>query len=483
MMDGGQSPSPRVWYRAVQALGSAALVVLSWACAESSSVVDSAPRLIAHAGGIGNHRTYTNSLEALDNSVARGYTAVEIDLSWTSDDHLVLIHDWDREFLKLFDRSPGRLTVAEFRSTPSAHGLTHLSLEDLENWLVEHPDILIVTDIKERNIDGLRLLAEEYPEQLYRIVPQIYQPESYLEVRKLGYDQVVFSLYRTDLPDQQVIDFATASSLLGVTMPLRRAINGALLSELAANGIRVFVHTVNDYPTLDRLRTHGVYGVYTDWLSPADEEFSRPLAEWSVRTEGALALDRLVVPFIPWEMADLNTVVSFRNTGGVEETVRLHILDSGGRSLAAHEVEIPGDDEKLLDLEGYVPDGSGQGWLRIEATDTIVVRPRWRFLDSSEGVWTSERIARTRFETRGSGSGVGGLLVAVVNPADSIQSYRLQRFIGADAIDDEVVDLKPGHQLLRVYRSWTEEEIQLTVTGGPMVTQVLRWDPLVRYLR
>ncbi len=482
-MDGGQAPSPRVCHRVVQALGSAVLVVLSWACAEPSSVADPAPRLIAHAGGIGNHRTYTNSLEALDNSVARGFSAVEIDLSWTTDDHLVLIHDWDREFVKLFDRSSGRLTVAEFRSTPSAHGLTHLSLEDLEDWLVEHPDILIITDIKERNIDGLRLFAEEYPEQLHRIVPQIYRPESYLEVRKLGYNQVVFSLYRTDLSNQQVIDFATTNSLLGVTMPLRRAIKGALPSELAAVGVRVFVHTVNDHPTMNMLRTHGVYGVYTDWLSPADEEFSRPLAEWSVRTEGGLLLDHLVVPFIPWEIADLDTVVSFRNTSGAEETVRLHILDPGGRSLAAHELEIPGDDEKLMDLEGYVPDRSGQGWLRIEATDMIVVRPRWRFLDSSEGVWTSERIARTRFETSGSGSGVGGLLVAVVNPTDSIQSYRLQRFIGADAIDDEVVDLEPGHQLLRVYRSWTEEEIHLTVTGGPMVTQVLRWDPLVRYMR
>jgi len=480
-MDGGQAPSPRAW--AVQALGSALVMILSWACHEPSSVVDPAPRLIAHAGGIGNHRTYTNSLEALDNSVARRYTAVEIDLSWTSDDHLVLMHDWDREFVKLFDRSPGRLTAAEFRSIPSAHGLTHLSLEDLESWLVEHPDILIVTDIKERNIDGLRLLAQEYPEQLHRIVPQIYRPESYLEVRKLGYDQVVFSLYRIDLPDQQVIDFATTNALLGVTMPLRRAINGPLPSELAANGVRVFVHTVNDYLTMHRLRTHGVYGAYTDWLSPADEEFSQPLADWSVRTEGALPLDRLVVPFIPWEMADLNTVVSFRNTSDVEETVRLHILDPGGRSLATDEFEIPGDDDKQLDIERFVSSASGQGWLLIEAAEEIVVRPRWRFLDSSEGVWTSERMARTRFETSGSGSGVGGLLVAVVNPTDSIQSYRLQRFIGADAIDDEFVDLKSGHQLLRVYRSWTEEEIQLTVTGGPMVTQALRWDPLVRYLR
>ncbi len=482
-MDSGQAPSPRVCHRVVQALGSAVLVVFLWACAELSSVADPAPRLIAHAGGIGNHRTYTNSLEALDNSVARGFTAVEIDLSWTSDDHLVLIHDWDREFVKLFDRLSGRLTVAEFRSTPSVHGLSHLSLEDLEEWLVEHPNILIVTDIKERNIDGLRSIAEEYPEQLHRIVPQIYRPESYPEARRLGYNHVIFTLYRSDLSDQQVIDFATNNPLFGVTMPIRHAMEGTLPAELAAHGVRVFVHTVNDYPTMKRLQTQGVYGVYTDWLSPADEGFSRPPATWSVRTEGELPLDRLVVPFFPWKMAGLNTVVSFRNTSGFEKTVRLHIMGSGGRSLATDEFEIPGDDEKRLDLERYVPNGSGQGWLLIDAADKIVVRPRWRFLDSSEGVWTAERVARTRFETGGSGSGLGGLLVAVVNPTDLIQSYRLQRLIGADAIDDDVVDVKPGHQLLRVYRSRTEEEIQITVTGGPMVAQVVRWDPLDRYMR
>jgi len=482
-MDGGQAPFPCVCHRAVQSLGSAVLVLLSWACAGSSPVVDPPPRLIAHAGGIGAHRTYTNSLEALDDSVARGYTAIEIDLSWTSDNHLVLLHDWGHEFEKLFNRLPEQLTLAEFRSAQSAQGLSHLSLEDLGSWLLDNPDVLVITDIKERNSDGLRLIAKVYPEHRRRIVPQIYRPESYLDVRKLGYDHVVLSLYRSDLPARQVIDFAIGNPLFGVTMSVRRAMEGTLPAELAANGVRVFVHTVNDYPTMEMLQTQGVYGVYTDWLSPDDEESSRPPAQWSVRTEGELPIDHLIVPFFPWEMAGLNTVVDFRNTSGFEETVRLNILDSGGRSLATDEFEIPGEDDKQLDLKRFVSSASGQGWLLIEATEDIVVRPRWRFLESSEGVWTSERIARTRFQTGGSGSGLGGLLVAVVNPTDSIQSYRLLRLIGADAIDDEVVDLKSGHQLLRVYRCRTEEEIQLTVTGGPMVTQVVRWDPLGRFMR
>lgn len=482
-MDGDHVPSQRVCHWAAWALACVALAIISSACAGPTAVIDSPPRLIAHAGGIGHHRTYTNSLEALDNSVARGYTAVEIDLSWTSDDHLVLLHDWDHEFVELFDRSPDRLTVAEFLSMPSPHGLTRLSLDDLEDWLVDHPNILIVTDIKERNTEGLRVIAEKYGEHLYRILPQIYRPESYREVRELGYDEVIFTLYRSDLSDRQVVDFAIANPLFGVTMPLQSAMEGALSAELAAKGVRVFVNTVNDYSTAARLRSSGVYGVYTDWLSPADEEFSHPLAEWPVLTDGSLPLACLVVPFFPWGIQGLNTVVSFRNTGGSPETVHLSILDSGGASRSTAEFEIAGGDETQVDLTTYAPDEGGQGWILIEAADEIMFRPRWRYLESSDGVWTAARVAATRFETGGSGSGLGGLLVAVVNPTDSMQSYRLRRLIGADEVDDDVADVKPRHQLLRMYRSRTEEGIRLTVSGGPMVTQVLRWDPLDRYMR
>jgi len=459
------------------------LAMLSWACTGTPSVADHPPRLIAHSGGIGNHRTYTNSLEALDNSVARGHTAIEIDLSWTSDQHLVLLHDWSHEFGKLFDRPPGQLSLADFRSLPSVYGLSHLDLEGLAEWMLDNPGVLIVTDIKERNIEGLRLIAEEYPEHRHRIVPQIYHPESYLEVKELGYVHVIFTLYKTNLTDQQVVVFATEHPLFGVTMPARRAMEGTLPAELAANGVRVFAHTVNDYLTLKMLQSKGVYGVYTDWLTPSDELCSRPLTEWWVRTDGEVPLEDPVVPFLPWEMAGLKTVVDCRNTGEFEEPVLLHIMDSRGRKIATKELEIPGDDVKHVDFTGLAAQGSGHGWLLIEATDEIVVRPRWRFLGSSEGVWALEEVTRTQFETGGSGSGLGGLLVAIVNPTNATQSYRLQRFIGADGVDDDAVDLEPGHQLLRVYRSQTDEDTQLTVTGGLMVTQVLRWDPMGRFMR
>jgi hypothetical protein len=76
-----------------------AAAALAATCAAPKAAPPPPPVFIAHAGGIGNHQTYTNSLEALDRSVDRGFQAIEIDFSlitsreeclWRSFDRLVL---------------------------------------------------------------------------------------------------------------------------------------------------------------------------------------------------------------------------------------------------------------------------------------------------------------------------------------------------------------------------------------------------------
>ena len=51
------------------------------------------PLRVAHAGGGIDGETYTNSYEALDRAVNDGFRYLELDLSFTSDDQLVCIHD------------------------------------------------------------------------------------------------------------------------------------------------------------------------------------------------------------------------------------------------------------------------------------------------------------------------------------------------------------------------------------------------------
>ena len=55
-----------------------------------------APQLIAHAGGVIDSCTYTNSREAMLHSLAKGYRFIEFDLLFTSDSVLVAAHSWEK---------------------------------------------------------------------------------------------------------------------------------------------------------------------------------------------------------------------------------------------------------------------------------------------------------------------------------------------------------------------------------------------------
>ena len=51
--------------------------------------------IIRHAGGAIDGNTYTNSLEAVLNSIEKGYNFIELDLSLSDDGKIIFIHDWD----------------------------------------------------------------------------------------------------------------------------------------------------------------------------------------------------------------------------------------------------------------------------------------------------------------------------------------------------------------------------------------------------
>jgi arylsulfatase A-like enzyme len=61
----------------------------------SGSLGVRSPAFVAHAGGGIKGRSYTNSLEALDENYRRGFRFFELDFNWTSDNQLVCIHDWE----------------------------------------------------------------------------------------------------------------------------------------------------------------------------------------------------------------------------------------------------------------------------------------------------------------------------------------------------------------------------------------------------
>ena len=230
------------------------------------------PLFVAHAGGAVNGHTYTNSLEALESNYRKGHRFFEMDLSWTSDGYLVAIHDWGNEsdtFRRMFYvpddcRVPSK---SQFLNLESRYGLTQLCLEDALKWAEEKGDAFIITDIKENNIKGLSRIRTVYGRYVPHVIPQIYRYKTYGEAIRLGYRNIILTLYRMKIDPYRLVSFVRNNRLFAVTMPWRTAQSG-LASLLQKYGVNVYAHTVNDLQLFFALKKTGVAGIYTDEITP-----------------------------------------------------------------------------------------------------------------------------------------------------------------------------------------------------------------------
>ena len=270
------------------AIGLSAFAYMVWPVSEP--VRDVSPisgfGLIAHAGGGLPGATYSNSREAFEQSASQGFDLIEVDFETTESGELVLLHGWEDSYYRYFSslprlpkplRGPWRErsgSAFEFTSTPMRGDLTPMSLGDLLLWLETHPGIRIVTDAKGDNALVLARLAERAgPEMQNRFIPQIYAPRELPTVKALGYTDIIFTAYKSELPVRSLLTFAEAEELFALTVPWQRVMEvpeGALESP-----VPVLAHTVNDVRLAEALSARGVDGLYTDFLVDDEAAFVR----------------------------------------------------------------------------------------------------------------------------------------------------------------------------------------------------------------
>ncbi len=245
--------------------------------------------LISHAGGGLEFGMKSNAKEAFDLSASRGFQYIEADFSQTPSGELVLIHNWDKAWHNWFsglhyfpDRwTKGHLKLPEtadaFLAKDMRHGLTQMSAKDLMEWLEAHPQIRLITDIKDNPVENLTQLRERFPETSQRLIPQIYHPDEYDAVRALGYEDIIFTAYRSKLPDDDIIAFIDQHKIFALTIPVE-TVTDRVIQEANARDIPVWVHrgknrspyTVMNTPEFaTRWKARGISGLYTDYLYPA----------------------------------------------------------------------------------------------------------------------------------------------------------------------------------------------------------------------
>ena len=249
---------------------------------------------VAHAGGRYAGTTYTNSLEALE-AHAESYNLFEIDFDWTADRRLVGLHDWGVIFERLYGfRVDEPLAYQEFGRLESPLGVTPLDLDLLQEFLDRHPHAVIVTDIKSENLEALEKIAGRIENHQRRIIPQVYHPDEFGDVLELGYEHIIWTLYRyapnrnTERVVSEALELreAYADALFAVAMPTVVVEDGTAAA-LGEHEIPSFAHTINSCEEYRRMRRLGADSIFSDDLAPGGCSEMLSVLSFNVRLASA----------------------------------------------------------------------------------------------------------------------------------------------------------------------------------------------------
>ena len=135
------------------------------------------------------------------------------------------------------------------------------------SWLDQNQSAFIITDVKNDNLKALELISQKVPDFEKKVIPQIYNPANYNKVKDMGYQQIIWTLYRYKGTDADVLKWADEfHGPFAITMPKTRA-ESNLPKQLAEKNISTYVHTVNSAEEADFfLDNFGVTEIYTDFL-------------------------------------------------------------------------------------------------------------------------------------------------------------------------------------------------------------------------
>ena len=159
--------------------------------------------VIRHAGGGIDGNYYSGSLESWDLSYQRGCRVLDVDLSFTSDEVLVVRHGWsdnleenslcpmsnsrkdiDQNGQIRYYKPYHRMDIEEFERTKPFRRYTPLTCEDMINYMAVHSDLYVALDMKDELLPSYKYLVKLAREMnlestLQRMIVSVYDVEFY----------------------------------------------------------------------------------------------------------------------------------------------------------------------------------------------------------------------------------------------------------------------------------------------------------------
>ncbi|CAK7030178.1 MAG: hypothetical protein DELT_02751 [Desulfovibrio sp.] len=241
--------------------------------------------LIAHAGGIfrgpAKNQVYSNTLDAVVQNYDLGHRVFEIDFQVTSDGNLAAVHaGWVPG-----DENGITMTAKEWLGYGGFWPGKTMLIADVFDQMQVNADMFVVTDTKWQDSRAFKIMYEEARKRdislLNRVIPQIYSIAMYDTVMEVyAFPSVIFTDYATSETPEEIVAFCAGKAnihAITTSMPKGR-VSEKLLGLAAKNNLPVYTHTVNAYDNITTLRKAGVYGLYTDYLLPADFALYKKIA-------------------------------------------------------------------------------------------------------------------------------------------------------------------------------------------------------------
>jgi len=217
--------------------------------------------LIAHAGGGIDGHIYTNSREAVENSIEKGYLFIELDLILSKDEKIVAAHDW-KHFYKIADLplvsgEPQALLLEEFKAQKIHGKYATLAYDDIVGFLEKYESMILVTDklrdvgkLKEERIFSERTIIESFTLKQYEEAKGVgfkYPAYSFSKLKKVGY--VVYgNISMIVVPKDMILKYPT------------------IFKNLHERKVTILVYSTDDKEFIEKYQGTHFSLVYTDFL-------------------------------------------------------------------------------------------------------------------------------------------------------------------------------------------------------------------------
>lgn len=165
---------------------------------EQNSILKNNNYFIAHAGGQIHNHNYTNSKEALIQSLNNGYKYIELDLALTKDSILVCVHEWKQfNIITGSDSLHFIPTIEEFKKRKIHNSLSPITFKEALNLKDRHSYIIVTDKISDPNI-----LNKYVPniEKRNEIMVEAFSLKDYYNLKKHKYIPML-SLYKMSFQD------------------------------------------------------------------------------------------------------------------------------------------------------------------------------------------------------------------------------------------------------------------------------------------